>query len=96
MALYMEPVTRQSQYWDEINALAREAFPPEEYLAPSQLVEMTKGNVDFWALSDQGRFVGFMVILTHQNLVYLFFLAIHPALRSKGYGSRSIQLFKKR
>ena len=63
MELYMEPVTRQTQFWDDINALALEAFPPEEYLAPSKLVEMTKGNVDFWALSDNGRFVGFMVLL---------------------------------
>lgn len=94
MELYMEPVTRQSQFWDDINALALEAFPPEEYLAPSKLVEMTKGNVDFWALSDNGLFVGFMMILTYKNMAYLFFLAIHHALRSKGYGSLSIKTLK--
>lgn len=54
MELYMEPVTRQNQDWNDINALALEAFPPEEYLAPSKLLEMTKDNVDFWVLSDNG------------------------------------------
>ena len=78
-----------------MNALAEEAFPPEEYLAPSKLAEMAKAeNFDFLALLDGDAFVGFMVVQTYQNLAYLFFLAIEPSCRSKGYGSRAIETLK--
>lgn len=75
--------------------LATEAFPPEEYLDPSTLVEMAKAeNFDFLALLDGDGFVGFMVVQTHKDLAYLFFLAIDPACRGKGYGSRAIETLK--
>ena len=95
MKLNTEQITADNRFWDEVNALAKEAFPPEEYLAPSKLVEMAKAdNFDFWALVDNDSFVGFMVVQTYQNLAYLFFLAINSTCRSKGYGSRAIETLK--
>ena len=95
MKLNVEQVTEKNRFWNQINALAKEAFPPEEYLAPSKLVEMGKtANFDFWALSDKDSFVGFMVVQTYKNLAYLFFLAIDSSCRSKGYGTRSIETLK--
>ncbi|WP_301705208.1 GNAT family N-acetyltransferase [uncultured Parabacteroides sp.] len=71
-----------------LNALAKEAFPPEEYIAPIELIEMSqKTNLDFWALYEDKSFIGFSVIVTHKTMVYLFFLAINPTVRSLGYGS---------
>ena len=40
MKLHTEHITENSRFWDQVNALAKEAFPPEEYLAPSKLMEM--------------------------------------------------------
>lgn len=40
MRLRTEPITQQSRFWGRVNDLAKEAFPPEEYLAPSELVKM--------------------------------------------------------
>lgn len=78
-----------------MNALAKEAFPPKEYLAPSKLVEMAKADdFDFLALTDNNSFVGFIVVSTYQNLAYLFFLAIVSTCRSKGYGSQVIKTLK--
>lgn len=78
-----------------MNILAKEAFPPEEYLAPAKLVGMAKeDNLDFLALSDNDLFIGFMVVQTYENLAYLFFLAIDSSCRSKGYGSRAIETLK--
>ena len=97
MKLNTEYITEKSRYWEDINRLAKEAFPPEEYLAPEKLVEMTKiDNVDFLALNEEGLLVGFMVVKVYKNLVYLFFLAIEPSFRSKGYGSRAIETLKAR
>lgn len=95
MKLNTEKITRKSQYWHNINSLATEAFPPEEYLAPDKLVEMSKeDNFDFWALTDGDAFVGFMVVQTYKNLAYLFFLAIDSSCRAKGYGSRAIETLR--
>lgn len=95
MKLNTEHITENSRFWSEVNALAKEAFPPQEYLAPSKLVEMAKAdNFDFLALTDNNSFVGFIVVQTYQNLAYLFFLAIVSTCRSKGYGSQAIKTLK--
>lgn len=95
MRLNMEPITRESRFWEQVHALAKEAFPPEEYLAPSELVKMAQSdNFDFLALLDGDIFVGFMVIMLYENMAYLFFLAIKASSRGKGYGSRAIETLK--
>ncbi len=94
--MVLQKVTKEVWYWEKLNILAKEAFPPKEYLAPSSLIEMA--NVDdfnFNALIDNNKFIGFMVTKIHKNLCYLFFLAIANEYRSKGYGSQAIQLLKK-
>lgn len=97
MKLNMENITEGGRYWQEVNALAIEAFPPKEYLAPTELVRMAAGgNLDFSALLDKDTFVGFMVTMQYKEMVYLFFLAISPLYRSKGYGSRAIEALKAR
>lgn len=76
-----------------VEELAKEAFPPEEYLAPAKIIEMNKkGEVEFLALYDNDLFVGFMVVSVFKNLVYLFFLAIDSKFRSCGYGGQALQL----
>lgn len=95
MKLNTEHVTEKSIFWNEINRLAKEAFPPEEYLAPTELVKMSQAdNFDFLLLKDQEQFVGFMVVQTYKNMAYLFFLAIDEKSRGKGYGSRAIETLK--
>ena len=92
MKLNTERITKDSRFWLQINSLAKEVFPPEEYLAPDKLVEMSNAdNFDFLALMDGDAFVGFMVVQTHNNLSYLFFLAIDSSCRAKGYGSRAVE-----
>lgn len=95
MKLNTEHITQGSRFWDDVNALAKEAFPPEEYLAPSELVKMAEeGGFDFLALTDHDAFVGFMAVKIYREMAYLFFLAIAPTFRSKGYGSRAIETLK--
>ncbi len=76
-----------------VEQLAKEAFPPEECLSPTELIRMSRqGQVDFRALYDKSSFVGFMVISLYDNICYLFFLAITPQARSCGYGSQALTL----
>lgn len=78
---------------DKVEALAKEAFPPKEYLSPGELIQMAeRGEVDFWGLYDDDSFVGFMVISLFEDTCYLFFLAIDTNIRSKGYGGQALRL----
>lgn len=51
MKLNTEKITKGSRFWQQVNLLAKEAFPPAEYLAPDKLAEMSKAdNFDYFAL----------------------------------------------
>lgn len=95
MQLEIKRIIDKSKFWNEINVLAKEAFPVEEYLSPEKLLKMSKnGNLDFLLLTDNKQFVGFAVTQIYKNMVYLFFLAIDPINRSKGYGGKTITALK--
>ncbi len=48
MILDTENITKDSIFLDKVNNLAKEAFPPEEYLEPAKIIEMAKAdNFDF-------------------------------------------------
>lgn len=81
--------------YERIEILAKEAFPPAEYLAPAEMVEMAKeSDFDFWALYDEMQFIGFIAVMRYKNMTYLFFLAIDPTCRDHGYGTRAIETLK--
>lgn len=95
MTLRTVPVTKNMADFERIEQLAKEAFPPKEYLAPSVLIKMAKApDFDFLALYDKKKFVGYIAVKRFQNMTYLFFLAIDPESRSHGYGSRAIETLK--
>ncbi len=95
MVLKTEHITEQSLFWNAVNTLAKEAFPVEEYLDPAEIVRMAQhDSYDFLALLDEDQFVGFMVVKLYKKMTYLFFLAIDPNCRAKGYGSRAIETLK--
>ncbi len=76
-----------------VEQLAKEAFPPEEYLSPTELIRIARqGQVDFWGLYDKSSFVGFMVVSQYDDICYLFFLAITANARSCGYGSQALKI----
>lgn len=97
MKLKIEKIDENYRYWNNVNLLAIESFPSEEYLDPLKIIEMTKKeDLEFLSLVDDNNFVGFMVIKTFNILTYLFFLAIDKQYQSQGYGTQAIQLLKKK
>ena len=44
MILNIEHITESNRFWIQVNALAKEAFPSKEYLAPSKLVKMAEAD----------------------------------------------------
>lgn len=90
----LRKITTSFPKMKHLNALAREAFPPEEHIPPEELIRMSQeGAMDFWALYDGTKFIGFIVAVTFKTMAYLFFLAIDAFCRSHGYGSKALSLF---
>ncbi len=74
MNMELRKVTEDFPDMDRLDELALEAFPPEEYLAPKKILELTrKSELDFWGVYDNDRFLGFCVIARHRSMAYLFF-----------------------
>lgn len=38
--MQLNHITQKSLFWEQVNTLAKEAFPPKEYLAPDELVKI--------------------------------------------------------
>lgn len=93
----LEKVIKNKWYFNQIEDLAKETFPPEEYLSPHKLLDMSKeNNFDFYAIIDKQEFIGFAAIQIYKDLCYLFFLAIDKKHRANGYGSKTIKLIKEK
>ena len=65
-----------------------DAFPPAERMPFPMMVAMSKlWNTDFLEFSDGDTPCGFAYLAHNRQLVFIMFLAVDQALRSKGYGS---------
>lgn len=90
------PVNRDFQDFDKIEGLAKEAFPPSEYVPPKAfLIASESQEVDFWAFYDNELFVGYVVIRHKMDFAYLFFLAVQKELRNQGYGTKILEYLEK-
>lgn len=95
MILKTVKITENFSDMDKLDTLAQEAFPPKEYLPPSKLIEMSREDeFDFLALYDGDKFVGFIAVVTHKSIAYLFFLAIDKVLRGNGYGGMALKTLR--
>lgn len=80
---------------DLIEQINREAFPPEEYMPLSEMLEVqARGEFDVLALMDGQTPVGFMAISADAETAYLFFLAVGAPYRSKGCGGQALALYR--
>lgn len=80
-----------------IRALYREAFPAEER-APYWFLKLRawQKRADFWSLTDADNWVGMAYVLRHEDLAYLFYLAIDSERRGRGYGTQAMAALQKR
>ena len=68
MTLRTIKITSELPDYEKIKKLAKEAFPPKEYLAPSVLIKMAKSpDFDFLALYDAEHFAGYMAVRLYKK-----------------------------
>ena len=80
----------------EVKKLYVTAFPREERAPFSLLMSRANNGRDsFYAVEDNGQFVGLVYTIRKDKLVYIFFLAVVEEKRGMGYGSRILRCIHK-
>lgn len=86
----LSKVKQDKQEYKRIRTLFLSAFPLEERPPFFFLKARAKQNVDWWNILSDGKWVGFFYVINSSDLVYVFFFAIHPAMRGKGCGTAAM------
>ncbi len=88
--------TDARKYRKQIKSLYKSAFPANER-APLFLLFKRCGNGRnfFYAVLEKDEFIGLLYTITHEKMVYVFFLAVTEEKRGKGYGSEMLEKIKK-
>lgn len=75
--------------------LYMEAFPAGERMPYFMLKHFADTDkCDFFKMDDNG-FAGLMFVVYYGDIVYIFFLAVVPEARGKGYGTKALDEAKK-
>ena len=80
----------------DVKRLFLSAFPSDER-PPVWLFfkSFENPNNRLYAFYEEKTFVGFVSLILYKDICYLFFLAVSPELRNKGYGSQILSEMKK-
>lgn len=88
-------IAEQSGELKAVKDLYHRAFPKNEQIPFWFLLwRARRNNVDFLALYDNEDFIGFVYLIHNEDLTYVLYLAIYESFRSKGYGSKILELLK--
>ena len=94
MLLDYVPIDQQGQDIQKTQALFESAFPEEERPPFSMMLDWNHDT--FYGVYRDGLFVALVDLICHQDLVYVFFLAIEEENRGQGIGSQILSDLKKR
>ncbi|MGM0167087.1 hypothetical protein IGI39_002067 [Enterococcus sp. AZ135] len=84
-----EMILTNSKKLSEIESIYLNSFPKEEQHPFKWLVKMAEhGKGHFAGLSCENRLVGMTYFTVTQDIVYIFYFAIDPSIRSKGCGQK--------
>ena len=94
MHLRYVPIDEQGDDLALTKHLFESAFPEGER-PPFEYMLMWNHDT-FYGVYDEDEFIGLADLIVHQDMVYLFFLAIEESKRGHGYGSRILHDLKQR
>jgi GNAT superfamily N-acetyltransferase len=91
------PVPNSRKEYKRIKNLYKEAFPADER-APLFLMKKraAKNKGDSWNVYDGDRWIGWVYMITTDDLAYVNYLAMDNSQRGKGYGVYVIEEIKKK
>ena len=92
MLLDYVPIDQQGQDIQKTKVLFETAFPEEERPPFSMMLDWNHDT--FYGVYRDGTFVALVDLICHQDLVYVFFLAIEEENRGQGIGSQILSDLK--
>ena len=80
----------------KLKQLNQEAFPPEERIEVQRMFQSAEyWDLDILGIYDNGHFIGFFDVMKKGLCAYIFYFAVCPEERSKGYGGLALEALKK-
>lgn len=93
----MEILNANQKPWKEIKEIYMEAFPKAERKPFSAVRHfVNKGKAQILTAMENGRVLGFVVVIPYKNMVMVDYLAVSSKIRSRGTGSKMMQEVCKR
>jgi GNAT superfamily N-acetyltransferase len=89
---FVEFLLAQEQQWPEIREIYMEAFPKRErkpYFILRHSVR--KGKAMLMTACEEGKLLGFTVLIPYKDMVMVDYLAVSSKIRSRGTGSRLME-----
>lgn len=81
---------------NDVSALLVSAFPESERPPVDYFfTNFENDNNVLLAYYENDIFIGFSALTFYKDICYIFFLAVSPTYRNKGYGSQIIEILKK-
>jgi len=93
--LRVERITKKMKNFKEVVDLYQASFPKEEQ-APIHFIlhRGNKSHTAFNAYYDHELFVGLSCTTIYEDITYVIWLAVHPEVHAKGYGSQILNAIK--
>ncbi len=82
-------LSKDSPYYRQTENLYINAFPEEER-PPFDFTLQLQDNA-MYAIEDNDAFIGLIDLSFYEDIIYIFFLAVDPVRRNKGYGARILK-----
>ena len=95
MELQLKPISEQDPWYGEAQRLYETSFPPNERRTFPELFDDFHGACEIMSAMEGNRFIGMTVLLTYKDITHILYIAIEENLRSRGYGSRMLDLIRK-
>lgn len=93
--LTIKKVTKKLKDYKSIIEIFDVSFPDEEKFPIWFLNTMAlRKGFDFTAYYDEETLAGISYTIESETQIFLFYLAVNPAARSKGYGSQILEILK--
>ncbi len=90
-------ISNDSSDLKKIRKLYHAAFPSDERAPFGVLVRRAKKpNISFFSCRDNEKWVGFIYVINHHELSYLYYFAVDDAERGKGYGTAILKAARKK
>ena len=81
-------ISSSSTHLDEIETIYTEAFPENERMPFQRMMQLCQDELyAMFSLISENMCCGFSFIMRHQDMIYLFYLAVRKDQRGKGIGS---------